>query len=315
MLVDFIPLPPQPPKRNRGRQKYYSDRLILKALIVMIIRRLYSAYAFYQFLQQDDPVAQQLRFLLTEGAKSPCCRTWERRLKALPESLPALIGCLGRHLVLIVKPWLEHGRAAAFDSTPLRTGGGMWHKKDREKGSVPHTAIDTEAGWCKNGWHGWWYGWKLHLAVTVGSVWIPLCAELTKANVADSELAPKLLTEVPEEVKYILADTLYNDPALRDMCGTRGCELVASRRGKRPYKDGGVDVRRIFHKIRSQAIEPFNGLFKNVFEWKGHMPVKGLHRTQMLALGAVFVYQLALLYQHEQGKPVGKGIKPLLRAA
>ena len=74
-------------------------------------------------------------------------------------------------------------------------------------------------------------------------------------------------------------------------------------------------MRRIFHKIRSQAIEPFNGLFKNVFEWKGHMPVKGLHRTQMLALGAVFVYQLALLYQHEQGKPVGKGIKPLLRAA
>lgn len=49
MLVDFIPLPPQPLKRKRGRQKYYSDRLILKALIVMIIRRLHSAYALHQF--------------------------------------------------------------------------------------------------------------------------------------------------------------------------------------------------------------------------------------------------------------------------
>jgi hypothetical protein len=35
----------------------------------------------------------------------------------------------------------------------------------------------------------------------------------------------------------------------------------------------------------------------------------------LLALGAIFIYQLALLYQHEQGQAVGKGIKALLRAA
>ena len=45
------------------------------------------------------------------------------------------------------------------------------------------------------------------------------------------------------------------------------------------------------------------------------MPVKGLQRLQLLALGAVVVYQLALLYQHQQDLPLGKGIKPLLRAA
>ncbi len=74
-------------------------------------------------------------------------------------------------------------------------------------------------------------------------------------------------------------------------------------------------MRRIFHKLRSQAIEPFNGLFKNVFEWRSQMPVKGLRRSQLLALGAIFIYQLVLLYQHEQNLPVGKGIKALLRAA
>jgi hypothetical protein len=56
-------------------------------------------------------------------------------------------------------------------------------------------------------------------------------------------------------------------------------------------------------------------LFKNVFEWRVKMPVKGLQRSQMLALGAVVVYQLVLRYQHEQDLPLGKGIKPLLRAA
>ena len=45
------------------------------------------------------------------------------------------------------------------------------------------------------------------------------------------------------------------------------------------------------------------------------MPVKGLGRSQLLALGAIVVYQLGLLYQHEHNLPLGKGIKPLLRAA
>jgi hypothetical protein len=45
------------------------------------------------------------------------------------------------------------------------------------------------------------------------------------------------------------------------------------------------------------------------------MPVKGLQRSQLLALGAVVVYQLVLRYQHEQNLPIGKEIKPLLRAA
>jgi hypothetical protein len=71
----------------------------------------------------------------------------------------------------------------------------------------------------------------------------------------------------------------------------------------------------VFHKLRSQAIEPFNGLFKNLFEWGGQMPVKGLRRCQLLALGAVLLYQLVLLYQHQHHQLVGVGIKALLRAA
>jgi hypothetical protein len=314
-LIDEVPWPPDPAKRPRGRPKAYSDRLIVKALVIMIIRRLYTAYALLAFLDQDDPLPQQLRSLLYERGHFPSRRTWERRLALLPPSLPRLIGCCGRHLVALLQPWATHGRAVAFDSTPLATGGGVWHTKHREQGVVPHTSIDTEAGWSKSGWHGWWYGWKLHLAVTVGSVWIPLAAELTVANRGDNEVAPLLLAPLPVEVRYVLGDTHYNDPKLRQRCHQRGCELVATRRGPYPHRDGGVEVRKVFHQLRSQAIEPFNGLFKNVFEWRVKMPVKGLLRSQRLALGAVVVYQLALWYQHQHGLPLGQGIKPLLRAA
>ena len=49
-LVEQIPTPPPLAKRQRGRQETYSDKLFVKALPihVMIIRRLYTAYALLQ---------------------------------------------------------------------------------------------------------------------------------------------------------------------------------------------------------------------------------------------------------------------------
>jgi hypothetical protein len=56
-------------------------------------------------------------------------------------------------------------------------------------------------------------------------------------------------------------------------------------------------------------------VFKNIFEWRAQMPVKGLKRCQLLALGAILLYQIVLLYQHQRQQPVGVGVKALLRAA
>jgi hypothetical protein len=44
---------------------------------------------------------------------------------------------------------------------------------------------------------------------------IPLAAEFTVANVADSEVAPLLFTQLPAEVRYVLGDQHYNTPELR----------------------------------------------------------------------------------------------------
>jgi hypothetical protein len=256
-----------------------------------------------------------LRPLLYEHGRFPNRRTWERRLAHLPQSLPGLSGCCGRRVAARLRPWATQGRAVACDSTPLETGGGVWHNKHRDQGVVPPTSLDTEAGWSQSGWHGWWSGWKLPLAVAVGSIGIPLAAELTVAKRGDHEVAPQLLEPLPEGVRSGVGETQDTDPDLRHQGHRRGCELVATRRGPDPHRDGGVDVRRGFHHLRSQAIAPFNGLCKNVFEWRVKMPVKGLQRAQWLALGAVVVYQLVWLYQHDRTLPLGQGIKPLLRAA
>jgi hypothetical protein len=159
-LIESIPSPPPPPRR-RGRPIVYSEKLFMKALVVMIVRRLHRVGEFLAVLQEPTPEMSTVGELLCENGRLPTRRTFERRLKALPERLPAQIGCLGRHLVGLLSPWERSGRAVAVDSTLLRARGGVWHKKDKEAGRVPHTSIDTEAGWTKSGWHGWVYRWKL----------------------------------------------------------------------------------------------------------------------------------------------------------
>jgi hypothetical protein len=99
------------------------------------------------------------------------------------------------------------------------------------------------------------------------------------ANRGDNEEAPLLLEQLPAERPYVLGDTHYNTPELRQECDQRGWELVATRRGPYPRRDGGAEVRKVFHQLRSKAIEPFNGLFKNIFEWRVKMSVKGLRRS------------------------------------
>lgn len=236
-------------------------------------------------------------------------------MKGLPGNLPAQIGCIGRYLVQLIAPWADCGRAVAVDSTVLRSNGGVWHKKDREMGEVPHTSIDTQAHWTKSGWHGWVYGWKLHIVCVVASVWIPLSAQLTPANEADNEIAPALIYELPSKANFVLGDLHYNAPNVRKVCEHTGRILVTTEYGPYPHTDPGVEVRCIFHKLRSLAIESFNEHFKGIFDAHGQVPTKGLINTQRFALGAIFVYQLALLYRFQHALDLNVGLKAFIKAA
>jgi hypothetical protein len=313
-LVDRIPLPDRP--RRRGRPRVYPDRLFLKALVVMIVRRLTRVHSLLAVLDEPTPEMRRLRALLTDARdRYPSRRTWERRLAAIPATLPAQIACLGAHLVDLLDPWGRWGPAAAIDSTVLRACGGVWHKTHREAGVVPHTSIDTDAHWTKSGWHGWVYGYKLHLATAVAAVWIPLAARVTPANRADNEEAPALLADLPAAVRFVLGDVHYADPDLHALCAAADRVLVTSKQGRYPHTDDGVEVRRVFHELRSRALENFNAQFKAIFGCLGQVPTRGLVPTQRFALGAVLVYQLTLLHRHATGADLRVGLKPFLQAA
>ena len=315
-LIDHIPLPP-PSGSRRGRPRGYSDRLFLKALVIMVLRQLTTVHALLAVLDQPTPEMQQLRRLLSEDGRYPSRRTFERRLAAIPDTLPAQIACLGRHLLAVIQPWATCGRAVAIDSTVVQAfAGAVWHKRDREAGVVPHSAIDTEAHWTKTDYHGWVYGWKLHVVLTIAGAWIPLVAEVTAANVPDNEQAAWLLPALPDAARFVVGDTHYGSAELRQQAAERGQLLVAPRSGgTRPRTDGGAAVRRVFHALRTHAIENFNGQFKAIFDVRRPVPTRGLRATRRWLLGAVLVYQLAVLQRYQAGAPLRVGLKPFLQAA
>ena len=159
----------------------YSDRLFLKALIIMLVRHLHNVHALLAVLAEPTAEMVLLRALLTEQDRYPDVQ----HLGTPPES-HAGTHCRPRLAVWdaenlgSVDPtlgglWAGCGHRQ-YDSL---ANGGVWHKKDRDKGVVPHTSIDTRAHGTKSGWHGSCYGWMFYWVVTAAAVWISLAADLT----------------------------------------------------------------------------------------------------------------------------------------
>jgi hypothetical protein len=91
--------------------------------------------------------------------------------------------------------------------------------------------------------------------------------------------------------------------------------VIPTKRGAYPPTDDGVAVRRLFHQLRSHAIENFNGQFKAIFECGGAVPTRGVRATRLFALGAVLLYQLTLWHQAIAERNLRQGRKPFLRSA
>ena len=95
-LIDLIPVPPQPMQRKRGRSKTYPDRVFLKALVIMIVRQVHTPSGLLAILAQASQEMEVLRHALSlPDGRFPCRRTWERRLAAMPDTLPARLPVLG----------------------------------------------------------------------------------------------------------------------------------------------------------------------------------------------------------------------------
>ena len=163
---------------------------------------------------------------------------------------------------LFVKERLVDPYIVTIDSTLLRAKGHLWHKSSMIEGVVPRSGIDdTDARWGFSHTKGWIFGYKLHITASTGSLIVPLSADFTQANIQDNQMYSAITcsSSLPQGIRYMAADSGYDDYKLYNLSITRGFEIVCPV--SQIYSHTSSD--------RLQLIEFYESELGQNYSWRG----------------------------------------------
>lgn len=181
-------------------------------------------------------------------------------------------------------------------------------------GQVPEKLrnLDQQASWRKSAYHGWVYGYSLHL--TCNRSGFPKLVQVETASVAESQvLEQKKESLFALEPRAVVGDNAYcKAMRVRKWAATwqNGRYAVAYHRliAKAPFLDG--------LKCRKTAIEPVFDLFSKLLGTTHNhkqLPLQSLTKVQsFLALGVLAV-QITMIVNHAFALPL-RQISNLLTA-
>jgi Transposase DDE domain len=249
----------------------------------------------------------------------PDRRTFDRRLAKISADIKERIAAMA---VSFVKEKFVDPYIVAIDSTLLRAKGHLWHKSSMIEGVVPRSGIDTDARWGFSHTKGWIFGYKLHITSSTGSLIVPLSADFTQADVQDNQMYPAITcsSSLPQGIRYMAADSGYDDHKLYNLSIDRGFELVCpvseiynhtSSDRLRLMEFYESELGQIIYSWRSKSIEPLIEHIKDVFKIDP-LPVRGYQKGAGLVLLSVLIYQIIVYYNCKTRKEHPKAIKHML---
>ena len=316
-MIGLIPWPKPDRKRGRGRPYVYPPTVILRCFVVRIWLRLDSNRALHDFLAMDY-YPYNRKVLKACGLTSlPDRRTLDRRLSTISLDIKERISSMGN---LFVNERLVDPYIAAIDSTLLRAKGHLWHKSSMITRVVPRSGIDTDARWGFSHTKGWIFGYKLHITSSTGSLIVPLSADFTQADTQDNQMYYAIISSLPQGIRYMAADSGYDDHKLYNLSITRGFELVCPV--SQIYNNTSSDrlqliefyeseLGQVIYSWRSISIEPLIEHIKDVFKIDP-LPVRGYQKAAGLLLLSVLLYQIIVYYNCKTHKELPKAIKHML---
>jgi len=291
-----------------GHPFEYADQALIVFFSLMMVRRLTAFKAQHRWLMQHLHEALLLGF-----EQIPHRITLSRRYKTLYPTVQAFIAFVGR--------WAEalslefDSRVLIEDASLFKACGPVWHQTDRLAGRVPEKLrkLDQEASWRKSAYHGWVYGYSLHL--TCNRSGFPKLAQVETASVAESQvLEQKKETLFALEPRALVGDNAYFKamrvrnwaaegvilltPAVR---WHNGRYAAAYHRfiAKTPFLD--------WLKCRKTAIEPMFDLFSKVLGTANNhkqLPLQWLTKVRPFLSLAVLAVQIAMIVNNAFGFPL-----------
>lgn len=290
-----------PKNKKGGKPVTHSHASFVLFFMVMYFKKIYESKAMERYLK-----ANYKHF----GFPSvPSRRTIQRRKEQLPNLLRFLIPNLAKYLAKVDRKVFGFSFGFA-DKSVFRALGGLWHKKDMQIGRVPHPSIDTEASWAKSAYHGWRFGFGLHLICNKNR--FPVSACVTTASVKDYNFLEGLIEPIKDIIGLVVGDSGYF--CLRNLQRIyenwdifvetpRFFETVTEKSRdwfKKMYNElAQTSVARLTYKQRKPSIEPCFALIKGLFDltWEEQLPFKGLKSNEGFLMIGVLCIQL-LMYDN-----------------
>jgi hypothetical protein len=188
------------------------------------------------------------------------------------------------------------------------------------KGVVPCSGIDTDARWGFSHTKGWIFGYKLNITASTGSLIVPLSADITRADIQDNQIYPTITSSLPQGVRYMAADSGYDDHKLYDLSTKRGFELVCpvseiyshtSNERLQLIEFYESELGKTIYSWRGISVEPLIEHIKDVFKIDP-LAIRGYHKAAGITLLSVLLYQIVVYYNCNIHKEYPKAIKHML---
>lgn len=254
--------------------------------------------------------------LLLESCWLPACPTHitlGRRYKALTPNLAAFTEYIAGSRFATAAGFRQE--VVYEDKSLFKAAGPVWHQKDRLKDHLPKglRGVDKTAAWSKSGYHGWVYGYGLHLtSIRTG---FPVMFDVCPASVNERKvLDAKKDRFIAKGVRCIVTDKGYIDKKRAAAFAAADVLLLTP---KTPLMEAnallGADPLYTATQVegwqnaRKVAIEPVFDLLSKLLSITGAhkpLPVRGLaYVSTFLGLG-VLALQLSMLMNVRCGLPI-----------
>ena len=207
---------------HQGHPFVYEQKALIVFFVVMQQRRTFRFTAQRRWLLHHPEMGKV--FGLDDV---PARTTLSRRYKALYESLQDFIAFLG-HYAEDLDPRFT-SQDLYTDKSLFKAHGPVWHEADRTAGRIPEKLrhLDTDGSWSKSGYHGWVYGYGLHLVDNRAG--FPKLVQVETASVSekiviDQQAEPLIHTFHPATVT---TDNSYAQAMRIRQWATRGVVLLS----------------------------------------------------------------------------------------
>lgn len=157
----------------------YSQRMMVVFFVVMQYRRIFGFKTQRRWLEQHPEMVQVLKW-----SSIPHRITLGRRYRDLYTMLQAFIQFIGQDAERLDRRLRQ--QHLVEDKSLFKAQGPVWHQSDREAQRIPAKLrhLDSEASWSKSGYHGWVYGYGLH--ITCNQAAFPALVQVETATVAET---------------------------------------------------------------------------------------------------------------------------------